>query len=195
MINLQLDYGNPFEIRKRKAFDFFKLRTEFSYGVGRKILDNVLGYGILFGKNAQIGKLAILVGGFQYYDYWDSKSFELMAIGFGGGVFTKLPISKTTNLYTNISFAGIPLGANSGKFGPDTSQFRDYSYDDGLEGKFESTLILGKYFTASLVYYYYFMHTYTNLVTKDYGPTRSDVPGTNVIGILKPNIPCIFSRT
>src|SRR5207253_9751424 len=127
-----------------------KVRTEFSYGVGRKILDNVLGYGILFGKNVQVGKVAMLIGGFQYYDYWDSKAFELMTIGFGGGVFTKLPLSKTSNLYTNIHIAAIPLGANSGKFGPDTSQFRDYSYDKGLEAKFESTLILGSHLTASL---------------------------------------------
>jgi len=188
ILNLQLDYGNPFEIRKRKAFDFFKLRTEFTYGGGRKILDNVLGYGILFGKNKQIGKTAILIGGFQYYDYWDNYSFELMAIGFGGGVFTKLPISKTINLYTNIHFAAVPLGANSGRLGPDTSQIRDYSYSNGLEGKFESTLILGKYFTASLVYYSYLMHTYSSVITKDYGPNVNDVPGNNLIGIFKPNI-------
>ena len=51
MFDMQFDYGNPFEKRSRKPFDFFKLRTEFSFGVGRKILDNVTGYGILFGKN------------------------------------------------------------------------------------------------------------------------------------------------
>jgi hypothetical protein len=188
IINIQLDYGNPFEQRKRKAFDFFKLRAEFSSGVGRKILDNVIGYGILFGKNAQHGKLAMLIGGFQYYDYWDSKSFELLTVGFGGGVFSKLPVSKTSNLYTNIHLAVIPFGAYSGQLGPDTSQFRDYSYDGGLEGKVESTLILDKYITASLVYYYYFMHTYPHVTTKDYGSTPDDLPQNNYIGILKPNI-------
>jgi len=81
MINTQFDYGNPFEIRNRKPFDFFKLRVDLNFGVGRKYLDNVIGYGILFGKNIQMGKLAILVGGFQYYDYWDNKTFELGTIG------------------------------------------------------------------------------------------------------------------
>lgn len=36
MFNIQLDYGNPFENRSRKPFDFFKLRGEFDFGVGRK---------------------------------------------------------------------------------------------------------------------------------------------------------------
>ncbi|HEV8512055.1 MAG TPA: DUF3943 domain-containing protein, partial [Cyclobacteriaceae bacterium] len=85
MLNFQFDYGNPFEKRRRKPFDFFRFRADLNFGTGRKTLDNVTGYGILFGKNSQMGKLAILAGGFQYYDYWDNKTFELGTIGFGGG--------------------------------------------------------------------------------------------------------------
>jgi hypothetical protein len=72
MLNAQLDYGNPFEDRSRKPFDFFRLRAELNFGVGRKIVDNITGYGILFGRNLQFGKLAMLIGGFQYYDYFDT---------------------------------------------------------------------------------------------------------------------------
>jgi hypothetical protein len=71
LINAQFDYGNPFELRTRKPFDFFRLRVDLNFGVGRKYLDNVTGYGLLFGKNAQLGKLALLIGGFQYYDYME----------------------------------------------------------------------------------------------------------------------------
>ncbi|MBK5285599.1 MAG: DUF3943 domain-containing protein [Bacteroidia bacterium] len=176
MLNIQFDYGNPFENRTRKPFDFFKLRTEFDFGVGRKILSNVTGYGILAGKNEKYGKHSVLFGVFQYSDYWDNKTFELGAIGFGGGVFSKLSISKTSELYTNIHVAVIPFAGNSTRFGPDTTQFRDYSFGDGLEGKFESTVNIGKYATASLIYYYFFIHTYV-------GP-----PGDNVIGIFKPRV-------
>ena len=176
MFNAQFDYGNPFEIRSRKPFDFFKIRTELNFNVGRKYLDNVTGYGILFGKNKQLGKMAILVGGFQYYDYYDNKTFELGAVGFGGGIFSKLPLSKTSNLYTNIHLAFIPFSGNSTRFGPDTSQFRDYNFGAGGEGKFESTINLGKYATASLIFYYYVIGTYVG------------APGTNFIGILKPRV-------
>ena len=176
MINAQFDYGNPFEIRKRKPFDFFKLRVDLNFGVGRKYVDNVTGYGILFGKNKQLGKLAILLGGFQYYDYLDNKSFELGTIGFGGGAFSKLPLSKTSNLYTNVHLALIPLAGNNTQLGPDTSQLRDYNFGGGLEAKFETTLNIGKYATASMMYYYYMIRTYVG------------ASGNNFIGILKPRI-------
>lgn len=176
MVNIQLDYGNPFEVTRRKPFDVFRFRTEFSFGVGRKILDNVLGYGVLFGRTTNWGKLSVLYGAFQYYDYWDNRTFELGAIGFGGGFITKYPISKTINLYTNFHVAAIPLAGNSTRYGPDTSQVRDYTYNDGLEAKFETTLNLGKFISTSISYYYYILHTFV-------GPA-----GNNYIGILRPRI-------
>ena len=176
LYNLQLDYGNPFEERYRKPFDFFRLRTEFSFGSGRKLLDNLTGYGILLGDNTHLGKLSIMYGAFQYDDYWDNKTFELGALGFGGGVFTKYPISKSINLYTNAHFALVPLAGNSTRFGPDTSQIRDYTYNNGLEAKIESTINFGKVASASFVYYYFLLHTTVGTA------------GNNHISILKPRI-------
>jgi hypothetical protein len=183
MLNVQLDYGNPFEVRSRKPFDFFKIRADVNFGVGRKILDNVNGYGILFGKNKQVGKLALLIGGFQHYDYWDNKTFELGAIGLGCGVFSKLPLSNKSNLYTKIHLAIVPFAGSSTRFGPDYSPFRDYNYGGGLEGKFESTFNLSKYATASLIYYFYMIRTYVG------------APGNNLIHIIKPRITvCLYKN-
>ena len=178
ILDLQLDYGNPFENRKRKPFDFFKLRIDLSYGVGRKILDRVTGYGYLTGRNylADSGHKAMLVGIFQYYDYWDNKTFELGAAGFGAGVITKFPINKTkkSNLYTSLHLTIIPLAGTSTKFGPDTSQFRDYNYGCGLGGNFESTINFGRSATITMAAYYYYIHSYIGLKEN------------NFIGILKP---------
>jgi hypothetical protein len=176
MINVQLDYGNPFEDRIRKPFDLFRLRGGFSFGVGRKILDHINGYGILFGRNHQFGKLSMLIGAFQYYDYWDNKSFELGAIGLGGGAFFKLPLSKNTIFYTNIHVAAIPFAGNSTRFGPDTSQLRDYDFSGGAEFKIESSISFGKYVTASVLYHNYMLRTYVG------------VAGNNFIGILEPRL-------
>ena len=68
------------------------------------------------------------------------------------------------------------FAGNSTRLGPDTTQVRDYIFGTGWEWKFETTLNLGKYLSASLVYYYY-------MVT-----TRVGAPGTNYIQILKPRI-------
>lgn len=173
MLNVQFDYGNPFEKRARKAFDFFKFRTEFDLGVLR-FVSNITGYGILAGKNVNYGKHSMLFGIFEYSDYWDNKTFELGAIAIGGGIFSKIPINKTSELYTNIHIGAIPFAGNSSRFGPDTSLIKDYDFGNGLEGKIESTINIGKFATASLIYYYFVIHTIV-------GP-----PGNNLIAILKP---------
>src|SRR5450432_3337952 len=185
MLDLQLDYGNPFEDRRRKPFDLFRFRAELNFGVGRKLADNVTGYGILFGKNAKLGKIDILYGAFQYYDYFDTKAFELSTIGFGGGLFTKIPVSKQSNLYTNFHLALVPFGGVS--VGPvsDTAQFRDYRFAYGIEGKIETSLSMGKYAVVSMQYYYYMMHSFDN-TGKD--ELVKNTLGTSVINMVKPRI-------
>ena len=177
MINAQLDYGNPFEIRTRKPYDFFKFRVDINFNVGRKWLDNVNGYGILFGKNIKLGKMPLLIGGFQYYDYWDNKTFELGTLGFGGGVVSMLPLSKTSNLYSSIHLAVVPFAGSSRRAGPDMSQVRDYNYGSGFEARFESTINLNKYATATMIYYFYAIWNSFD------GPS-----GKNFIHIVRPRI-------
>jgi len=91
-------------------------------------------------------------------------------------VVSKYPLTKTSNLYTSIHLALVPFGGNSEKFVIDTTQVRDYNFVGGLEAKFESTFNLGKYATATLRYYFYWMRTYIG------------INGNNVIHILKPRI-------
>ena len=122
LLSAQLDYGNPFETQDRKPFDLFRLRAEFGFGKADTVggtINNITGYGILIGRNMEWGKLSILTGAFQYYDYWDTRNFNLGALGFGGGVFTKLPLSKQVNLYTNAHLGVIPLAGNSNRSAPD----------------------------------------------------------------------------
>lgn len=190
IINFQFDYGNPFEMRVRKPFDFFKMRFETSIGAGRKIIDNVTGYGLLVGKNIEYKKGALLEGGFLYYDYWDNDNFEISTIALGGGIFSKLPIGKTSNLYTNAHVGIVPLAGNSTGPLTDTSQYRDYSYGYGWEAKFETFLALGKVATLGVTYYYFMIRNFNNTGINEsskellyYGTL-----GINQVGILKPKI-------
>ena len=176
MFNIQFDYGDPFEKRARKPFDVFRLRTELSLGVGRKIIDNVSGYGILFGKTIKEGRKGFLLGAFQHYDYWDNKLFELGSIGFGAGIIARTPIQQHSNIYSSIHFAVVPLAGNSTRYGPDNSQFRDYNFGGGLEGKIEETFNLNQWASIGFTGYYYYIHTYSGL------------PGNSLLGILKPKV-------
>jgi hypothetical protein len=182
IVDLQFDYGDPFEVRQRKPFDVFRLRTESSFGSSKKILGNVTGYGLLFGKNIIKGENGTLIGGFQYFDYWNNKIFELGSLGFGVGVISKIPILKVSELYSSIHFAAVPLAANNTSFGPDTSLFRDYNFGGGLEAKIEETLNF-KLVTLGFSGYYYWLQNYENL------------KGTSSIGILKPRIILNLSKS
>ena len=183
IFNLQLDYGDPFEIRHRKPFDVFRIRTESSFGANRSFVDNITGYGLLFGKNVIKGDHGILIGGFQYFDYWNNKVFELGAIGLGAGLISRIPLPKHSELYSSLHFALVPLAANNTSFGPDTSAFRDYNFGGGLEAKVEETFHIGRIASLGFSGYYYWLQNYENL------------RGTSSIGILKPRFTLNLSKT
>ncbi len=178
---IHLDYGDPFEIRPRKPFDFFKMRLNLSYGknIGKKYLDNLIGYGLLFGKTVHSGNLEILIGAFQHYDYWDSHIFELGALGFGGGVIGKWQFAANSNLQTAFHLEFLPLGATNSPYIDIVEAGipgRNYDYSGGASAKFEGTLNFAKFGQLTAIYYVYQLHTYV-------GPA-----GNKTISIFKPRI-------
>jgi hypothetical protein len=181
-LGIHFDYGNPFEIRDRKPFDYFKLRIDLSYGknVGKNYLDNVTGYGLLFGKTIHSGNLELLIGGFQHYNFWDCKLFELSALGFGGGIIAKWQLSENSNLQAAFHLGLVPLAASSSEHvnvvDTGINTVRDYTYSGGGEAKFEGTLNLANIGQVTIIYYEYGLHTYI-------GPA-----GNSIIGVFKPRI-------
>jgi hypothetical protein len=176
LLNLQLDYGNPFERIDRKPYDFFKVLAEANIGEGRKIIDDVTGYGLLVGNNSNVGKFAFLSGVFQNYDYWDNPVYELTTLGFGPGVVARLPVLTNASWYSVLHLDVVPFGGNSKRAGPDTSQIGDFNFGGGAEGKLESTLSFGNAASFKLIANYYWFHTYVGEA------------GNNFIAILKPRV-------
>ena len=179
--DLNLDYGDPFEIRPRKPFDVFRFRVNLSYGknVGKKYLDNVIGYGLLFGKTVHSGNLDMLIGAFQHYNYWDSKIFEIGTLGFGGGIMAKWQLSKNSNLQSAFHLGIVPLGASNSPYIDiidEGLQGRNYDYSGGGEAALEGTLNLAKMGQVTAVYYLYRLRTYI-------GPA-----GHKIVGVFKPRI-------
>ena len=175
-VDLVLDYGNPFEKRSRKPFDYFRLRTDLDFGSSRKHISDVTGYGILFGSNLQTGSLETLVGLFQHMNFFDNDIFELGTIAFGPGIISKLLVSKNSSLYTSFHVGIAPFGGLSTRFGPDTTQVRDYNYTGGAETKLESTYNLGGRVAFTFIGYYWWLHTYVG------------VAGNSYIGYIRPRV-------
>jgi hypothetical protein len=179
-LSLQLDYGNAFEYRMRKPFDFFRLRVDLSFGYGRKIIDNVGGYGLLAGKNKGKDNVGMLLGFFQHYDYWDNYSFEMGALGIGPGVITRLSFDALgirNQLYTSFHLGLVPLAGKNRETGVDPeTESRDYNFGWGGESKIEVTLNVGEFTTLSFAGYYYYLKAYEG------------IPGENFLAIMKPKI-------
>ena len=174
-LNVQLDYGNAFEKVNRKPFDFFKLRTDLNFGVP-KLLNSLTGYAILSGRNYESGKNAMLVGTFQFYDYMNNNTFELGTIGFGAGIISKQEFNDKTNLYSCIQFAAVPFGGNSTERGPIDAKVRDYNYGGGLQGRFESRILLWDRLSLAFRANYYWISTYVG------------AGGNSFTGLLQPKV-------
>lgn len=172
--NIQFDYGNPFESRRRKPFDVFRFRIDMSQGTNRKLLENVNGYGILFGRNIKENRL--LAGVFQHFDYWNNNTFEIGSLGFGAGLISGIPVAKHSNIYSILHLAVVPLAGNNTRYGPDTSSIRTYNFGGGFQGKVEETFNLNQWASIGFTGFYYWIHTYNGL------------SGNSLVGILKPNI-------
>ena len=163
--DINLDYGDPFETRPRKPFDLFRLRVNLSYGknVGRKYLDNIIGSGLLFGKTITSGNLDLLIGAFQRYNYWDSRIFQLSALGFGGGIIAKLRLSRNINLQSTFHLGLVPLGASNSPYIDIVEagiHVRNYDYSGGGEAALEATMNIAKLGQVTALYYFYKLQTY-----------------------------------
>jgi hypothetical protein len=118
----------------------------------------------------------------QYFDYWNNRVFELGSLGLGAGLISRIPLPKTSYLYSSIHIAAVPLASHKTNFGPDSSAFRDYKFAGGLEAKIEETFNINKFASIGFNAYYYWIHNYENH------------PGRSSITILKPRATLKFLR-
>jgi hypothetical protein len=174
ILHLQIDYGDPFELRQRKPYDVFRGRIELGYGVNKYLISTINGYGFIGGRTIKENRL--MAGLFQHFDYWHNNIFEVGALGFGGSLISRMRLGKRSNLYSNVHLAVVPLAGNNTQYGPDTSEYRFYNFGGGLEGKLEETVNLSNRLSLGFTAFYYWVHTYDG------------IPGNSLVGILKPTI-------
>ncbi len=173
-MSMQIDYGDPFETRKRKPFDVFRFQVELSEGDDEKLIDNVMGFGLLHGKTIRKRKL---IGFFQHYDYWRyNEVFELSSMGFGAGMMHKIPMGKKTLFQTNLHAAIVPLAGNNNPFLPDSTEGKAYNFGGGLQSKLEGFFDFNQRLFLGVKTYHYLITNYTGEA------------GNSLVGIIKPSI-------
>lgn len=142
---IDLYYGNPYELKSRKPYDFFNVKALFGMGA-QPLINQVSVYGFLFGKNYSYrSNQKMLIGAFQHYDFFNNKNYKLAAQSLGGGIIYELPNIGNTKVETSLHFAGIVLGGGSNPpevwaYEPDSTAWRDYNFGLGFTTKFETIL-------------------------------------------------------
>ncbi|MGA2507503.1 MAG: DUF3943 domain-containing protein [Chitinispirillaceae bacterium] len=172
IVDIRLDYGDPFEDRTRKPYDFFKVRTQLDLEKGRVVLNIASGYGLLYGKNAYPRKLDILAGAFQHWDYYDDTYFELTAAGFGPGLISRIQLPSNSEFRVDLHVAGVPFGANTTRLGPYSVATRDYDFVGGMEAKLESALDLCDRVRATFKGSFFLTHTYVGNARDNYSKSN-----------------------
>jgi len=159
MLNIHLDYGDPFESRPRKPFDFFKARVDLSYG--KDIGGNIWTMSsdmVFIRQDPPFWEVDILIGAFQHFDFWDSRVFEIGALAFGGGIITKWRMSEKSNFQGVFHLGIVPLAASNSPnidIVEEGVHLRNYDYSGGGEAKLEGTLNLADRVQMSAVYFLY----------------------------------------
>ena len=174
ILQMLMNYGDPYETRDRKPFDYFRLRVELGRGDDKKLIDNVMGFGLLKGKTRQERSLS---GIFQHFDYWRyNEVFEVASMGFGLGALNKVPLGRKGAFNSSLHLALVPLAGNNNAFLPDTEEARAYNFGGGVQSKIESELNVANRIAFGFRTYHYFIKTY------------SGTSGNSLVGIIKPSL-------
>ena len=163
-LRLDLYYGNPYTERSRKPYDFFNVKGMISIGT-QPLLSQVNVYGLLFGKNYKYkANQQMLIGMFQYFDYYSNVYYKIAANSLGGGVVYKYPTISNVSFESSMHAAFIVLGGGSNikeafKYEADGTAYRDYNFAVGFAYKFESAILLKDKGQLFLGLYNYRMYT------------------------------------
>ncbi|MDP4271194.1 MAG: DUF3943 domain-containing protein [Bacteroidota bacterium] len=150
IIDVQVQYNDPFEIEDCKPFDYFQLNATFKQFSNQPRLSRLSAMGLLWGKNFRPYKNhKMLYGIFQHFDYYNSDSlfntsdkvpYKISSsAAFGAGLLYNFQNDlKTISMDMGIHFNAILMGANL------TDHYvvneRDYNMGSGFGNKVYSQI-------------------------------------------------------
>ena len=161
-LSIRFDYGDPFEIRKRKPFDVFIAQTGFFGVYPRKQSWFINGTALAAGSSSRENNTNFLKGIFQHFEYRFSKNYYLAVVGIGPGLFTTTRISPAVQFSSVTHVAGLPMIGSNLFAGPDTFKNASYSFGGGFKAGVETTLEIKDRLRAGLNAAAYWLCSYEN---------------------------------
>ena len=132
-LRFHLFYGNPFNLKKEKPFDYFSLITILNYYNGN-LVGEIYSSGLLkiinYGTN---GRYSYRLGFFKDYDFMNHDDFKVSSSSFGFGIMQNVDLTTTISWYNETLLSAIVLGSAGDT--SDEIRTRDYYYGPGMSGK------------------------------------------------------------
>ncbi len=165
-LRFHLFYGNPFNLKREKPFDYFSLITILNYYNG-SLVGEIYSSGLLniinYGMN---GRYSYRLGFFKDYDFMNHDDFKVSSSSFGFGIMQNVDITPTTTWYNETLLSAIVLGSAGDT--SDEIRTRDYYYGPGLSGKIFMVLTKRHMGNVYLRLKRYFVFNFEDLRTAAY---------------------------
>jgi len=136
-LQFEFEYGDPFESKIRKPFDFFDFGIQVNFS-DVSTLGRVQTKGALFASDISESESSHnLISGFAYFDYMENRAFEYGAQSVGAAFLSKFE-TPAAQLRTELHLTSILMGATGSDYESTTG--RDYDYGPGAGFRFRAAL-------------------------------------------------------
>lgn len=176
-VNFALVYGDPFNERENKPYDYFTADITFGLSDNQPLINSVHLLGRLWGVPTTVGReMQTEFGLFQHFNYYDSKPVKdgtnlvpyriSEAAAVGPGVIYKFPkVGNLAALEQRIFFDAILLGGSLSDYYNVID--RDYNMGSGFSAKVNTLLDFGRYGHFAVNADYYRIYTWKGYEGKD----------------------------
>jgi uncharacterized protein DUF3943 len=143
VLDVEVNYGSPFDNERRKPFDRFDGGVQLNYGektrIGRLQIRGDLWSKPLGGAEGEAPGSVLAV--IQDFDYIDNEAYEYGGQGLGVGLFSRFGrgATRVTTRLAGYVVAGAAVNADYSFLAeiPDAREYRNYDYGPGAGGAFE----------------------------------------------------------
>jgi len=185
-LNIEFEYGNPFNVKKIKLLKYFDLRVMLKVlRVERESLLSVIdANGILFGRHYVKDNHHIILSFNQYFNYFNTEIYQIGALKLGPTIRYRSKVYGDFALEFKLGLTAVPMSGILSTYSKyhlveKINKSKEYNTSWGGSVDF-SVKLLTKYVNFKLDYILWVLKTFDNV---DAGAL-----GTEISSMLKPSI-------